>query len=460
MTTVAATSVDPFAPEALGAHARELLERDRWPRERLLGLQRERLRSLLRHAVERSPYYREALGPGAENAGLADLPTLPKRVLMELFDQIVTDRRLRLTDLEAFLAEADAGAAYLGEYRVFSTAGTTGVPGVFVYTREELARWIAVSFAALARVGVTAETRFVAIGAPSALHITRQMFAAMQSGRGDVPRLTVLTPMADIVEALNRYRPQALLGYASVVAMLADEQLEGRLSIEPRVAICTSEVLTDDAARRIEEAWAIQPCNAYASTEAPPTATGSLDHVGMHIWESELVLEVVDDHGHHVPPGVPGSKVLLTNLVNRAQPLIRYELSDSVVIEPGPDPSGRPYLRIARVDGRSDDILRLPAVTGGEVAVHPFRLRAPFVRLHDVRQYQVVHRADRLLVRIVVRDGSPRDLPERVRTSIASALADAGAAFPVGVEVVAGLEREQDHAGKLKLVVSEVAPAA
>jgi phenylacetate-CoA ligase len=454
-----ATSIDLTSREAILGQARELLGQERWPRERLLDLQRERLGSLLRHAVEGSPYYREALGPEAAHADLTDLPTLPKRVLMERFDEVVTDRRLRLSDLEAFLAEADAGAAYLGAYRVFSTAGSTGVPGVFVYTHEELARWIAVAFAALARLGVNAETRFVAIGAPSALHITRQMFAAMQSGRGDVPRLTVLTPFAEMVEALNRYQPQALLGYASVVAMLADEQLERRLAIRPRVAICTSEVLTEDAAGRIEEAWGIRPCNAYASTEAPPTATGSLDHVGMHVWESELVLEVVDDHGRHVPPGVPGSKVLLTNLVNRAQPLIRYELSDSVVIEPEQDPSGRPYLRLARVDGRSDDILRLPAALGGEIAVHPFRLRAPFVRLHDVRQYQVVRKDDRLLVRVVVRDGAPRDLPERVRASIASVLSDAGAAFPVGVEIVAGLEREQDHAGKLKLVVSEVAPA-
>ena len=74
-------------------------------------------------------------------------------------------------------------------------------------------------------------------------------------------------------------------------------------------------------------------------------------------------------------PGEPGAKLLVTNLVNRIQPLIRYELSNEVAIAPGPDPSGRPYGRIARVDGRSDDVLRFPALAGGEVAVHPYRLR-------------------------------------------------------------------------------------
>jgi hypothetical protein len=90
------------------------------------------------------------------------------------------------------------------------------------------------------------------------------------------------------------------------------------------------------------------------------------------------------------------------------------------------------------------------------VAVNPFRLRAPFVRLHDVRQYQIVHRPDRLLTRIVPREGSGPDLPDRVRSAIASALVQAGAEIRVDVEVVAGIERERGPAAKVKLVRSEV----
>ena len=82
MTAVASTSVDPLAPATLGANAAMLLQRDAWSREELVAYQRERLGGLIRHAVERSPYYRAALGPGAERAELWDLPTLPKRVLM------------------------------------------------------------------------------------------------------------------------------------------------------------------------------------------------------------------------------------------------------------------------------------------------------------------------------------------------------------------------------------------
>jgi phenylacetate-coenzyme A ligase PaaK-like adenylate-forming protein len=239
------------------------------------------------------------------------------------------------------------------------------------------------------------------------------------------------------------------------MGMLAEEQLQGRLAISPRVVLTTSEVLTDDSAARIESAWTT-PVEGYFSTEVSVIASGSLDHVGLRVCE-EVIVEVVDEANQPVPPGTLGSKVLLTNLVQRTQPLIRYELSDAVELEVGPDPSGRPYDRIARIDGRSDDVLSLPAARGdGAATVHPYRLRAPFVKLLDVLQYQVVHRADGLVVRIVVRDSAPRDLPDRVRAVLGDALAAAGARSAVDVEVVPAIEREPGHAAKVKLVVSEV----
>jgi phenylacetate-CoA ligase len=246
--------------------------------------------------------------------------------------------------------------------------------------------------------------------------------------------------------------------WASLIALLAEEQLRGRLAIAPRVVLTTSEVLTDDAASRIETAWT-KPVQGYFSTEVGVIASGSLDHVGMHVSE-EAIVEVVDDANRPAPPGTLGARVLLTNLVNLSQPLIRYELSDAVLLETGPDPSGRPFDRIARIDGRSDDVLRLPGADGGVVAVHPYRLRAPFVRLLDVLQYQIVHRHDGLLVRIVARSSARRDLPEKVRVAVGSALSDAGAAAPVRVELVPAIEREPGHAAKVKLVVSEVPPPA
>jgi phenylacetate-coenzyme A ligase PaaK-like adenylate-forming protein len=458
MTAVAAR--DPrLAPRALETHASQLLERDSWSRERLLEHQRCRLRGLLEHVLEASEYYRETLGPDAADADLTELPTLPKSTLMEHFDDIVTDARLRRRDLESFLEAAATGELYADEYRLFSTAGTSGVPGLFVYSRREFAHWAAVFLRGFLRVGVTGETRLTGIGAPSPLHLSRQIAAALIAGREGAPRLAVTMPMQAIVDALAEYRPEVFVGYPSVVSAVAEEQLEGRLDIAPRVVVTVSEVLTDAAARTIEAAWGSEPVDMYASTELGVIAMGSLERVGMHVCE-EGIVEVVDEHGRPVPAGEPGSKVLLTNLVNTTQPLIRYELSDSVVLGDGADASGRPYDRIMRVDGRSDDVLTLPAVGGGHVRVHPFRLRSPFARLPDVRQYQIVHREPELLVRVVPRNGAAEELPQQVRAAVECALAEAGAVTAVSVQAVGEIERESGHAAKMKLVVSEVVSPA
>jgi phenylacetate-coenzyme A ligase PaaK-like adenylate-forming protein len=217
-------------------------------------------------------------------------------------------------------------------------------------------------------------------------------------------------------------------------------------------------VLTEDEAARIEAAWT-KPVEGYFSTEVSVIAAGSPEHVGMHVCE-EAIVEVVDEHNRPVPPGTVGSKVLLTNLVNRTQPLIRYELADAVELALGADPSGRPYDRIIRIDGRSDDVLRLPAAGGGTITVHPYRIRTPFVQLLDVLQYQVVQRGDGLVVRVVPRVGRELGLAERVRGAMCAALADAGAEARIRVELVDRIERDSGHAAKVKLVVSEDARAA
>jgi phenylacetate-coenzyme A ligase PaaK-like adenylate-forming protein len=261
-----------------------------------------------------------------------------------------------------------------------------------------------------------------------------------------------------MVEALNGYRPDVMITYPTVTGMLAEEQLEGRLRIVPSIIGLGSEVLTDDVARRIRDAWSIVPFDVYASTEAPIIAAESPDHVGLHISEDLLVVEAVDEDNRPVPPGQPSHKVLVTNLVSRTQPLIRYELSDSVVFADGPDPSGRPYRRILRVDGRNDDVLRLPRPGGGFVAVNPYRLRAPFSGLPEVCQYQIRERGGELRVLVVLRHDAPRDIGARVRAALRRELTESGALPPrIEVEPVAAIDREAGAGAKLKLVKNDEA---
>ncbi len=431
-----------------------LLARDRWSRDRLLAHQRERLRELLAHAVSASPYYREALGSDAlaPDLRLEDLPTLSKATLMEQFDRVAADRRLRLADVEEHMAGPDPGAVFAGAFHVFTTSGTTGRRGVFPQTAGEFDEWLAAAWRARRRIGLGPELRAIGIGAPTPLHITQKVFAAFGGfGRGR-PALAVTAPLAELVDALNADQPEVIFTVAGLAGMLAEEQLEGRLRIAPHAVAVSSEVLTEGVARRVVAAWRIEPFQVYASTEALVIASEAPERVGLHVSEDLVVLEVVDEQNRPVPAGVPGYKVLLTPLVNRALPLIRYELADTVTVAPGPDPTGRPYLRIERVDGRNDDVLRLPAARGGEAVVLPYRLRAPFVRLPGVLQYQVVHEPSRLAVRVALSPDAPAETCARVAAAVQAALEEAGAVPPpIEVERVAEIEREPG-AAKLKLV--------
>jgi phenylacetate-CoA ligase len=427
-----------------------LMERDRWSRDELLGHQQVRLDDLVRHAVARSPYYRSTLGrdAGQEPVRLADLPTLPKATMIEHFDRIVCDRRATLAAVEQAVATGSPLP-----HRILSTSGTTGLRGYVLMAEDEFEQWIALHLRVLGNAGIDPQTRVAAIGAPSPLHWSRQLFETLRAGRPGAPSLSVVTPLEQIRAALDTYRPDALLGYPSMMGVLAEEQLAGRLDIEPSIVLCGGEATTADVARRIEDAWSVQPTVVYPTTEAPIVACASQQSDQLEIAEDFSIIEVVDEHDQPVPPGTAGSKVLLTNLVNRVQPLIRYEISDAVTLAHGPNPAGRPYARIATVEGRAADTLELPARAGGTVLVHPVRLGEPLAAVPEVRQFQIVHDRAGLAVLAVLRDPAAAEVLGRVRAGLEATLFDAGAVPPpVRVEPVAALEREPGPGAKLKLV--------
>ncbi|MGI5330279.1 phenylacetate--CoA ligase family protein [Actinomadura nitritigenes] len=437
--------------------AGKLMARTRWTPERLAAHQRERLDELVRHAVAGSPYYRKLLGADAADGGtgvrLRDLPTLTKATLMEHFDEIITEGPVRRDAAGAHLAGPRPGRPF-GPHRVFATSGSTGRPGIFVYSQAEFAVWTASHLRMMACMGITPDMRAVGIGAPSPAHLSRQMMAEVAAGRpGDAPALSVATPMPYMVTALDGYRPDAISTFPSTAALLAEEQLAGRLRIAPTVVAVGAEVLTEDMRRRIRDAWGIEPRQAYLTGEAPLIASACTGEEGMRLWEDLVLVEVVDADDRPVAPGVAGDKVLITNLVNRVQPLIRYELTDLVTLAPGPDRAGDPFRRLSSVEGRSDDVITLPAPGGGDVAVQPVLLRAPFTAFREVMQYQVTYDGHGLTGRVVLREGSPSDTADRLRAELTRQLREAGA-VPPPIAIVPTLEigREGGHAAKFKLI--------
>jgi len=140
-----------------------------------------------------------------------------------------------------------------------------------------------------------------------------------------------------------------LSGSASMMRMLANEQMGGRLHIHPHWIVPDTEVLTAETRRAIEAAWGHGPFNAYWATAGGNLASERSDHTGLYLFEDNVIFESVDEKGRPVPAGAYGDKLLITVLSSRTQPLIRYELNDSVRLSPDPSPAGLPFTRIVEI---------------------------------------------------------------------------------------------------------------
>ena len=425
---------------------RALTERERWPRERLERFQDERFAELATYAAERSPFWRERLPSGPVE--LRALPVLTKAELMDRFDELVTDRRLRRDELLEHLGQIDDDTLYLGKYRVMTSSGSSGRKAVFVYDR---AGWLGVLTMFLRRsewVGLRPRlprTRLAMIGGGAPTHMSRRGAQSLDIGVHRLLPLAVTQPVDQLVRALNDFRPDFMNVYPSTAGLLADEQMAGRLRLTLSGLTTNSEPLTSGMRDRLEQAFGVRPTDFYATTEG--VWGHDCPEGSMHLFDDMCIVETVDDDFRPVPDGEMGSRLLITNLFNRVLPLIRFEVTDLVAIEPEPCPCGRTLTRVRSLEGRTEDVLSL-----GGVAVHPLQFGVVTAD-PSVREFQVVQRGDALRLRVALRDGCS-GVEERLGERVRAKLAELGVPRPeVSVERVDALERSP--AGKVQIVVAE-----
>jgi phenylacetate-CoA ligase len=425
--------------------SKTMLERERWPRDRLEAFQRERLAELTAYAAERSPFWRERLPAGQPR--LDEVPVLTKEDLIGSFDELVTDRRLRLDDLLHHLDEIDRDALYLDEFRVMTSSGSSGRKAVFVYDRAAWVQCAGMFMRRSAWIGIKPSLprqRLAMVWGASPTHMSRRGAATMNVGVHRICPLSVTQPLPELVARLNEFQPRQLSAYPSIAAQLADEQIAGRLRLQLEGLTTNSEPLTPSVRDRLEQAFGVRTYNFYATTEG--LYGNDCEAGSMHLFDDMCIVENVDDDGVPMPPGEVGSRILVTNLFNRVLPLIRFEITDLVAVEPEPCPCGRSLLRLRSLEGRAEDVLRLRGVV-----VHPLQF-ALVTADPDVREFQVVQEGDGLRLRVALRDGA-EEAPARLQARVGARLEALGVPHPaVEVETVDALERTAG--GKLQMVVA------
>ena len=392
-----------------------------WPRERLLELQWQRQLVLARHAFETVPLYRErwsAAGIRPEDlksrADWDRLPGIGKDDLRERADQLHSSR-------------APAGLKA-------TTSGSSGTPIAVLRSHASWTHGHANVFRGWRWHGLDVGDRYAYFWG-LALDESGRRQAALRDAFFNRRRLSAfdVTPerAREFHARMLRWRPKFGFGYPSAVVSFADEvaaqKLDGR-ALGMRAVITTAEVLKSEHRERLERTFGCKVVDSYGCAEAG-VAGFECEAGGMHVpVESVVVDRVRSEDGR--------DEVLLTDLFNFSQPVIRYRVGDVVGPAPATCACGRGLPLLGAIEGRAGDFITLPdgRVINGLLPYYIFR---PHAKSGAVREYQFAE-LENGTIELRVRPGEAWSDDARARIE---AEVTHGLGVPVRLRVVEKIER-------------------
>ncbi len=433
-------AVDACLGTRVGQHLREY-ERTQWlDSTDLADRQNTALARLVAHAYRNVPYYRNVM----EERGLrpSDVSTVGDLLKLPL---------LTKTDIRAAGADLHSRDSAARRPKRNSTGGTTGEPLQYLSDWQAWSRDWACLYRGWGFAGYRLGDRLATMAGSSLLPDARA--GLRQRLRYRLERnlplsVTSLSPelARRYAERLMAWRPRFLRGYPTALHVFARHVEELGLRLPPLTAVLTTAEMLQPQHRRVIEAVLQAPVfDGYGCRDGGANAMECERHTGLHLAVERAVYEFLDDRGQ---PGRAG-RIVLTDLHNYAMPFIRYEVGDRGALADAPCPCGRGLPLLARLEGRTTDIL---SFVGGVT------LSGPAVTLMfretGFLQYQLRQTApDRLELLYVpgVEDRSAQEL-ERVLGMLRSHL---GAAVVVTARLVSDVPAT--HAGKRRFIFSELA---
>jgi phenylacetate-coenzyme A ligase PaaK-like adenylate-forming protein len=348
---------------AVDAALADHVNRIDWPADRILRYRDQRLRALLAYARERSPFYAERLrGMDVQTATAPDLASIPMLTKVEAqgeWNAIVTTPDLDHAAAERVLTDQTGFSYTRHDQQVFSSGGSSGVRGVYVWDWQFFVTTACLAWRMQARAerrdAAALPARLAVLTAGTPPHASTPLFDVPTIAGMDTAVIEAGAPFDDVLAAVRNYAPTHLVGYASLIGRLARASLTGDLHIRPRRVSTNSEPLLPEDREAIAEAWQAPLHNLWGSTELGVQAVGCGQAPGLHVCEDEIILERVDAAGTPVGPDEPAVRTLATGLSNRTFPFIRYDLGDEITMLSDPCACGSAFARVADISGRRDD---------------------------------------------------------------------------------------------------------
>lgn len=355
-------------------------EMETLPKERLREIQLERLKKIVKYAYERVPYYRrrfEEVGLKPEDIrSLEDIKYIP------------------------FTSKADLREVYpfgmfavpLSEIvEIHSSSGTTGKPVVMGYTLRDIEVWKEVMARSLVAIGSTKEDIIqIAYGYGLFTGGLGFHYGALALGATIVPASAGNTKRQ--IELMRDFGTTILCCTPSYALYLA-EYAQDEIGIDPsslklRAGSFGAEMWTEEMRKEIERRFGLKAYNVYGLTEiiGPGVAHECETQEGLHIWEDHFYPEIIDpDTGEPLPVGERG-ELVLTTLTKEGVPMLRFRTRDITAFIPGECPCGRTSIRIERIRGRSDDMIKVRGVM-----LFPYQIEKALLEVQGVEpHYQII----------------------------------------------------------------------
>ncbi|MGB9701085.1 MAG: phenylacetate--CoA ligase family protein [Thermodesulfobacteriota bacterium] len=365
-------------------------------REDLEKLQLRRLRKTLRQAAK-SPFYarifkEQGISP-AKIKSLSDIKNLP----------FTTKEDLRAHYPFGFLCVPQDEIV-----RVHSSSGTTGRATAVFHTRHDLDAWANLVARCMYMAGVRKNDVFQNIvgyglftgGLGFQYGAERLGALTIPSGSGNSKRQINL--MRDFGTTVMHIIPSYALHLRKVFEEMG---LDPKKDTKLRIALIGAEPHSEATRQRIEEMYGVNAYNSYGLSEmnGPGVAFECTYKSGMHFWEDDFLVEVINPQTLEVLPDGEEGELVFTTLNREGMPLIRYRSKDLATIYSEPCPCGRTHRRLSRIKGRSDDMFILKGVN-----IFPLQIDTTLMNIPEVgTNYLVIlereNFEDRMIVRVEVR---------------------------------------------------------
>lgn len=350
--------------------------------EQIAAYQKREARRLARYAVDRAPFYRR-LYHGYDLDDVWRLPPTDKEMVMDNLTEANTVGLTRKEIIDFCLEneETQEFSSRLNGYAVGMSSGTSGNKGVEIASRREENLLRAYLFAVFPRPSGKLNLAFI-------LRVSSPAFNIDRFGHR-LTYISQLNALETIRDRLEKLQPNAISAPPSMLRVLADEHQAGRLHVSPEMLISYAEVLSPDVERYLTEVFDCPVYEIYKATEGAIAASRPCGN--LHLNEDLVAVELYDERGEPTPPGEPCHTMLVTNLVKRALPFIRYELNDVVTIREEPCHCGSAFRVIESVQGRADDMFWASRTSGGSQFIFPDYIRRGIISSSDaIEDYRAV----------------------------------------------------------------------